>query len=229
MKIKVLESGSEGNGYLLTNANGKTLLVEAGVPAKSVAANADELVGCVFSHAHTDHCGYVSQISRLCPVYETIPNEKISVGDFNIIAFPVLHNVENKGFIIADKVERKVVFFATDLIYNTAVKPYYLPLFEMCKSLRFDLIMLESNYNEYEFKMAVKGGSDVWGVKNHLSNRDCARFLSHICDRESVQRILLLHGSNRIGRGVREKKEPILKLIPKANITVANIGTEIIL
>lgn len=225
MKIKVLGSGSKGNGYVFTDVAGESLIVEAGCTATSVSANSERLVGCIYSHEHNDHAGHLPAMQNIVNVYD-LPEywQKYTIGNYNVIAFPVLHNVDNKGFVIANRLEKKVVFFATDLIYNTAVKPYYSELFSFCQPLKFDLIMIESNYNEYEFKMSVQGGSDVWGAKNHLSNRECARFLSHICDRNSIQNIMLLHGSNRIGRGVKEKKDPILKLLPKAQITIANKG-----
>lgn len=228
MKIKVLNTGSKGNGYVLTDAANESLVIEAGVSAALVSANSERLVGCIYSHEHTDHCGQLAAIQNIVNVYD-LPDmwQRYTIGDYNVIPFPVLHDVPNKGYIIANKVEKKVVFFATDLIYNTAVKPYYQELFKRCELLRFDLIMIESNYNEYEFKMSVQGGSDVWGAKNHLSNRECARFLSHICDRNAIQNIMLLHGSNRIGRGVKEKKDPILRLLPKAQITIANKGVSL--
>jgi len=229
MRIKVLGTGSSGNGYVITDSDGESLIVEAGVQLKVVLANCENPIGFIYSHDHKDHCEYRDKYEKAIPFFDIQPNyTRNIIGNYNVIGFPVLHNVENKGFIIANRVEHKTLFFATDLIYNSMTKVYYQNLFFALKNIDIDLFCVESSYNEYEYKCAMQGDSDVFGVQNHLSNYECARFLSHLCDRNKVQNILLIHGSNRIGRSIKGKKDPILRLIPKAKITIANYGTEII-
>jgi phosphoribosyl 1,2-cyclic phosphodiesterase len=56
MTLKVLQSGSAGNGYILEDRKGSVLLIEAGVPFKAVkqALNfkVDGIRACIISHAH---------------------------------------------------------------------------------------------------------------------------------------------------------------------------------
>ena len=229
MKIKVLRTGSTGNSYCITDKSGQSLIIEAGIPLKYVIGNSDDIVGFIYSHEHRDHAAYKEEYKKAFAFYDIKPNYEINmIGNYNILGFPVLHNIDNKGFIISNKIERKVLFFATDLIYNSMTKVFYEGLFYAMQNINIDLFCIESNYNEYEFKQAIKGDSNVFGVENHLSNYECARFISHLCNRNVVQNILLIHGSNRIGRSISGKKKPILNLIPKANILIANAGTEVI-
>lgn len=229
MKIKVLSTGSSGNGYLITDSTGEVLVVEAGVDINFIVGNTPySPIVFIYSHKHKDHYKYFEKYKRYF-AHLSIERcyEKCNIGNYNIWSFPVLHDVENKGFIIANKVEKKVIFFATDLIYNSTAKGFYTDVFKFINGFTIDYYMIESNYNEYEFKQSLLGDGDVHGVKNHLSNYECARFLSHICNRSEVQNIMLIHGSNRIGRSIKGKKDPIKKLIPKAQIIIANKGTEV--
>lgn len=229
MRIKVLGTGSSGNGYVITDSNGDALIVEVGMKLNIALANCENPIGFIYSHEHSDHCEYKDKYEKAMPFYNIKPNyTKNIIGNYNVIGFPVLHNVDNKGFIIANKTEKKILFFATDLIYNSMTKCYYENLFFALKNINIDLLCIESSYNEYEYKCATREDDNFFGVKNHLSNYECARFASHLCDRSNIQNILLIHGSNRIGRSIKGKKEPILRLIPKAKITIANCGTEII-
>lgn len=229
MKIKVLATGSSGNGYLITDSTGEVLVVEAGVDTHFIVGNTPySPIGFIYSHKHKDHYRYFEKYKSYFSYLPTDKHyKKYNIGNYNVWSFPVLHDVENRGFIIANKVEKKVIFFATDLIYNSASKSFYTDVFKFINQFNVDYYMIESSYNEYEFRQSLQSNSDVFGVKNHLSNYECARFLSHTCNRNEVQNIMLIHGSNRIGRSIKGKKTPIKKLIPKAQIIIANKGTEV--
>ena len=58
----------------------------------------------------------------------------------------------------------------------------------------------------------------------HLSNYECARFISHLCNRNMVQNILLIHGSNRIGRSISGKKETNFKFDTKSKYINCECG-----
>jgi phosphoribosyl 1,2-cyclic phosphodiesterase len=57
MMLKVINSGSDSNGYMLDNGD-EALLIEAGCDMKSLKIGLDwniqKVVGCVVSHSHLD-------------------------------------------------------------------------------------------------------------------------------------------------------------------------------
>lgn len=56
MKLKVINSGSKGNGYILESSDGEQLLIEAGRPISEFRKignlKTSKCVGMVISHAH---------------------------------------------------------------------------------------------------------------------------------------------------------------------------------
>ncbi|WP_444705619.1 hypothetical protein, partial [Mariniphaga sediminis] len=68
MKLKILGSSSKGNCYLLIDATGQTLAIEAGVRfsdvQKAINFQTSNLVGCLVTHEHGDHAGYVYQFYK---------------------------------------------------------------------------------------------------------------------------------------------------------------------
>ena len=64
MIVKTIGSGSSGNGYALISGE-DVLLLECGVPAKEMLKAIDYqtsmVSGCILSHIHGDHAGYIKQ------------------------------------------------------------------------------------------------------------------------------------------------------------------------
>ena len=95
MKIKCLGSSSAGNCYLLTSDNGETLILDCGIPIKEIKKglnwNIRSVVGCIVSHAHSDHSKSVKDLCDMgIPVFAPYITEKpmkIGNGDFRIQAF----------------------------------------------------------------------------------------------------------------------------------------------
>lgn len=132
MEIKILGSGSSGNCYLLKAEKG-TLVLEAGVRLPLVLNECSyrEICGVLISHSHGDHCGYASQfLKRRIPVYMSEecrdskkeweesklyqPFSKIEIGEFSILAFPLLHDAPNFGFLIGCKEDDGSLLYITD-------------------------------------------------------------------------------------------------------------------
>lgn len=67
MVLKVLNSGSSGNCYIL-ESDTEALIIEAGVPLKEVKIalgfNIRKIVGVVVSHSHGDHAKYISEYEK---------------------------------------------------------------------------------------------------------------------------------------------------------------------
>lgn len=80
MKLKCLGSSSSGNCYLLKSDNGETLILDCGIPIKEIKKGLDwnirSVVGCIVSHAHSDHSKSVKDFCDMgipvCKPYETL-------------------------------------------------------------------------------------------------------------------------------------------------------------
>lgn len=139
MKLKVIGSGSKGNAYALIAEN-EILLLEAGCRLldmkKAIDFQIGKVVGCLATHAHKDHIGYVKDfLSAGIKIYtndETkevvdcaygewlyrIPEMKMfEVGGFSVTPFYVPHNgIANYAYLIEHE-EMGKLLFATDFEY----------------------------------------------------------------------------------------------------------------
>lgn len=125
-------SGSSGNSYAI-KCNNETLLLELGLPCKEILRglnyNINDVVGCLVSHAHSDHADQ-STINKLIqyniPIYSCEETRKIhkrittikkrlktTIGGFKIQAIPLKHSCECYGYVIEHQEIGKLVF-ATD-------------------------------------------------------------------------------------------------------------------
>ena len=95
MKLKCIATGSSGNCYTLTANNGETLILDCGIPIKEIKKglnwNIRSVVGCIVSHAHSDHSKSLNDFKSMgIPVFAPYITEKpmkIGNGDFRIQAF----------------------------------------------------------------------------------------------------------------------------------------------
>ncbi len=95
MKLKCIATGSSGNCYNLTSNSGETLIIDCGIPIKEIKKglnwNIRSVVGCIVSHAHSDHSKAVKDLCDMgIPVFAPYITEKpmkIGNGDFRIQAF----------------------------------------------------------------------------------------------------------------------------------------------
>lgn len=158
MRLKVLNSGSDANGYVLYNGS-EALVLECGVPysqcLKALGFGRKVIVGAVVSHEHGDHAKYVRQyLDNSVHVYAsrgTLDNvrkgtngrlakavgcrELFRAGGFSILPFDVEHDAaEPFGYLISHE-EMGVCLFATDT--------YYLRY----RFAGLNQIMLECNYD----------------------------------------------------------------------------------
>ena len=205
MKITVLASGSSGNGYLLENDT-SCLIIEAGVKLsevkKALDYNINRVCGCVITHEHKDHSGYIKEYLRngiKCymsagtaealnidsPYLQKIaPKIAFKIGGYKILPFHTKHDCkEPMGYLINHK-ECGNVLFATDT--------YYLP--NTFKGLNH--ILIECNYSD-----ELLGNDDIALSRkkrlltSHLSIDTCIGAL-RANDLSNVQNIVLIHLSN---------------------------------
>lgn len=217
MRLKVISSSSKGNGYLLTRGDGRSLAIEAGVKLleikKALSFNLRDLEGCIMSHWHGDHSGYVKDyLKEAINVYgphkegfshhryrPISAKEPLTLGGFRIIPLPVEHDVETFAFTISSQGKRLV--FITDT--------YRFP-YQVNSATH---IMIEANFSHD----IVRDKIDNEGIHPVLANRiyqshmdiDTAVETVRNMKGKELQKIILLHlsDSNSNAEEFRSKME----------------------
>ena len=138
MYIKVLSSGSNGNGYIIGDDN-QQLIIECGVPfsaaEKALHYDLSKVCGCIITHEHSDHLGRVKEYIMHYHIFATKgtleavnllnhPNANIlqykkkqKIGNFTILPFQTQHDAaEPCGFVIRMP-NNDTLLFATDTYY----------------------------------------------------------------------------------------------------------------
>lgn len=156
MVLKVLDSGSRRNGYIL-HGETESLLVEVGCRLSEVKKALDydlsSIVGAVISHEHNDHSGYINSYLKagiLCMApRETFeakevkdlrylaravePGNGYMAGGFKIIPFELEHDVRCFGYLIEHEEMGRLAF-----ITDTPACDYEFP--------GLNHIMIEANH-----------------------------------------------------------------------------------
>lgn len=95
MRLKCLGSSSAGNCYLLTSNSGETLILDCGIPIKEIKKglnwNIRNVVGCIVSHAHSDHSKSVKDFEAMgIPIlapYLGDSCKSMNMGEFTVKPF----------------------------------------------------------------------------------------------------------------------------------------------
>lgn len=126
MNLTVIGSGSDGNCYALDDGK-QILIIECGLPLmeakRGIRYQVSRIKGCVVSHRHGDHAGYTSQYRKMgLPIFEPYLHtedgdfQRIQYGDYDIQAFPLVHDVPCYGFLIRHPY-MGTVLYASDTAY----------------------------------------------------------------------------------------------------------------
>lgn len=208
MLVKTISSGSSGNGYALISGE-DILLLECGVPAKEMLKAIDyqtaKVNGCIASHVHLDHVGYIKQYMRYgIKIYtsdevesdiETIIGEKTiglqrmkrqQIGSFSVIPFRVPHGeTECDGWLI-DTPDGRILFI-TDAEYC----PYDF------SKMNINYGLIECNYAEDYISREEDGAKFAHVLTGHMELETCKRLIQKI-NSISLRSIGLIHlsGSN---------------------------------
>ena len=210
MDLRVIESSSRGNCYLLKTSD-STLILECGVLYKKILNGLDyklnNVAGCLITHEHGDHSHSVNEIMKAgINVYTaagTIEKlnlkghrvntvkalQQFSIGDFTILPFDVQHDaIEPLGYLIQHP-EMGKLLFATDT--------YYIKY----KFSGLNYVMLECNYDNRILSQNMNAGIINWSLKNriiksHFSLDNVKGFLK-ANDISQLIRIYLMHLSDR--------------------------------
>lgn len=214
MTLHIIGSGSKGNGYLLKALDGETLMLEAGVPFKSVlralGGNTKKVAGCLVTHEHGDHAKHVKDVlgygirtymtqgtARVLafrnPGWENMihtvdTDQQYQVGSFIIRPFDTVHDAEQPcGFLIWHQ-EMGNLLFATDTRYI----PY---TFENLSN-----IMIEANFDRgmLDAREDIPESLKERIAANHMSIDSTLWSLGQQ-DLSQVNNIVLIHMSEHDG------------------------------
>lgn len=214
MNIKVLNSGSSGNGYIIQNET-EALIIECGVQYKEAVnalnGNVSKVCGCLVTHSHGDHAKYISKYAKPFNIFATEgtfeeckikPNtfhykvielfKEFKVGNFVVKAFDTVHDTNAPcGFIIFHK-DMGTMLFLTDTHH---VKYRF--------AMPFDCILIECNHNNQLVDESVKKGIiprsvGVRAKATHMSIERCIDCL-RACNLQKTKFIVLIHISENNG------------------------------
>lgn len=232
MTITVLGSGSSGNGYILRNQE-EALIIECGMPVKDaleILQHDTNLVrGCLVTHSHGDHFGYIRQYARYFRVFATkgtyedkgmkpdnfhllsiAVEEPFKLGGFTIIPFITEHDTsEPCGYIIKHP-DMGIMLFATDT-HHLRYK-FEFPI---------DYILIECNHTDELVAKSIGNGIiprkvGLRAKATHMSLERCIRCLRS-CNTSKTKEIILIHISENNGNRELFRNE-VAKAIGKPTI-----------
>ncbi len=236
MKIKTISTGSKGNGYALISGE-DVLLLECGVPAKEMLKAIDYRTsmvnGCILSHIHGDHAGYIKQYMQYgIMVYtsdevqsdiETIMGERTiglqrmkrqQMGSFSVVPFHVPHGDTECDDWLIDSPEGRILFI-TDAEYC----PYDF------SKMNINYGLIECNYSEDYISREEDGAKFDHVLTGHMELQTCKRLIQSI-NSQSLRSIGLIHLSAGNGNPQRFRDE-ISELVDcDVDVWIAEKGLE---
>lgn len=231
-KLKVINSGSSGNAYILECDN-ETLLIELGVSFQEIIDklyyNIPKVSGAIVSHKHIDHANKrtIEKMIRYgIPVYscEEVAKDnkgvmiakkgrKTLVGGFKIKPIPLKHSCECFGYIIETPDNQKIVF-ATDcceFLYRIKNVNHWLIECNWSEEVLIDN-MCDNSEMRSRHEHHLELNDTIFALKENLS--------------PSMNTIVLLHLSNG-NSDAKRFKEKVCNELSFFNTYVAEKGLKI--
>jgi len=233
MKLHILGSSSKGNGYVLEAAN-DALIIEAGVKLieakKAINFNLSKVVGCVISHQHGDHAGYIQEYVdagiMVLALPEVITSKKLTrsykaiefgkgyiFGNFKVLPFELMHDVPCAGYLIEHPESGKILFI-TD---TYACKYQFSGVAHMLIEANYADDILTNNILEGRVPQIMRKRL----ITSHMELESTKELLRSY-DLEHIQNIVLIHlsdGNSDRNRFIKECKE-----VTGCKVVVADAG-----
>ena len=235
MELKVINSGSKGNGYALILDN-EILLIECGVPVKemlkAINYQTSKVVGCLLTHSHGDHAsgikGYMQygiKVYSSDEVHEDVKTiygertvglqrmKQVWIGSYGVIPFLVPHGeTECDGYLIFH-------YKIGSLLFITDAE--YCP-FDF-SNMGINHVMVECNYSEDYLDMQNDEVKNKRVLNTHMELQTCKRLIQTI-NNPSLRSIGLLHLSGGNSHPERFRKEISNLVDCDVNVSVAEKG-----
>ncbi len=254
MKLHIIGSSSDGNGYVL-EAEGSALVIEAGVPLKAVKQalgwQITKAAGCIITHEHGDHAGRIKEYlqdttmpvcasfgtaAALAPKTEGLrrgltivkSGELYELGDFKVIPQRLEMIDQEGGHYTHDSAEP----FCYQ-IWHREMGTILFATDTYCLPRRFTglaSILIECNYAQDILDRNVALGivderRRDRTVTSHMSLANCIHELTHKTDLAETKRIVLIHCSDDNSDPDRFRRE-VAQATGKS-VIVAQAGTTI--
>lgn len=214
LNIQILASGSKGNASIVSDGE-TSLMLDCGLDINKLRVKSEfgitKLAGLLLSHEHGDHSkGLESVIKAGVDAYmlpQTAKNLKLNghrvkhikliqsrrIGTFKVMAFPMVHDVPNAGFIINSDNGEKLIY-----LVDTAYCKY--------KFSGVNYIMLGISYDPEIAKKAQHPAKYKRVIQNHMSIKTAVDFIK-ANKSPSLKKIYLLHLSDSGSNEHRFKEE----------------------
>lgn len=230
--LKCLGSSSEGNCYILYCGN-DILILELGINNDTILnaigfeKGMSRVQGCLVTHKHKDHTGYINQFERYqIPIYSCKEvtelysnvkliecNKKTKIGNFIIQPISVQHSCECYAYLIEHEDMGKLLF-ATD-----------------CNSFKYIIknlnhILIEANHDDSTILNNMKKNRYTASqFKNHMNFDDTLRTIK-ANNNIYLQNIILCHLSNSNSNG-NNYIQSIKEEIGISNVFIADNGLKV--
>lgn len=220
MKITVLGSGSNANGYVLQNES-EAIVLECGCSLarceEALQYNMSKVVGCLVTHEHGDHARFAAKYVQRMPLYATQGTldalrlqqgsnatalelrKTVQIGSFKVMPFATQHDATQPCGYLVKHSDFGLLLFATDTYY-----------------LRYtfaglNYVLIECNYDKHILDENTRTGLVPMSVRervlrSHMSVADCIKTLK-ANDLSQVRAIMLLHlsGNNSNAQNFLER------------------------
>ena len=254
MLLKCAGTGSKGNSYALVAESGEILLIECGVKwsetMKMIDYQTSKIVGCICSHAHSDHLrSYKDCLHYGIPIYtndetaehfEIISGEKMTgiperipfkVSKYTIVPFYVPHDGCPCYAYIISHPECGNIIYATDMSRIAQVDENYRlkmvngkPIDWSFKNLRLSHMIIEANYDFSDFADIDEFKRSHVGFGHH-SLQQCKRFVEENKTPE-LRNVILVHLSKDTNEeNIRSQVQSVSE--KWVNVAVAHAGFEV--
>ena len=224
MRVRVLETGSSGNCYILTSDSGKMLILDIGVTKKDIlkAINYQvmDLSGIIITHSHADHLnkhsckGFEMMGIPVWKPYMNLESGKIRktyFDQFRVTSFDVPHDgTPCCGYLIES--DGKKILYVTDAEY---IKYNF-------RDQKLHTIIIECNYQADYVNMDAKKAKHV--LKGHMELNTCIDFLK-ANQTDELKNVILCHTSWE-NANMTECLEMVRKTVT-ASVTIAQKGMDL--
>lgn len=234
--LKVLGSGSDGNGYVIECGN-ESIILELGMPYDSYLMNTDlsKVKAVLVSHSHHDHFkttvakrfgkmgipiysnDEVAEISGVPRKYNSVHALKTGkaymVGTgFIVQSFNLPHSVKNYGYLIRHNSFGKLLFATDTSAFNYKFKGV-------------NHWLIEANYDaDIIIDDKLSGMNTRSNFKDHLSKRQCLDAVKDSWD-DTAESVTLIHLSNENSNAAEFQSEA-RTFLGFSNVNIAIGGKE---
>ena len=215
MRIDCIATGSTGNCYIVTSADGRCIVLDCGLKFQDITHHKmfpkfGDIDFVFVSHSHSDHNKSLKDFRRCgCEIvsYETLPpfTKKHRVEHWELITFPVAHNVMCFGVAIRNKNTNESLCYMTDFCKAPMIEG-------------IDTFIFEVNYIDSLIDEMIDADKDLkhLGFNNHCSLEYAVDYFTRMNTRP--KEIYCCHGSQshsikkKVYEGMRQFADKVVVL-----------------